>query len=251
MAAAVVVIVVLLVRLPLGAALVAPRLRPARPHPRTGTGDRVWALTRDTDGPQLTRPPDGVTPAELGALVLPDAHYQQVTATVLDLAARGHLAITLLSAPTTDRGTAWWELALTDTGGGGVRSAAEDVVLHVVGVLDGPVRFPNLTNGATDRAARALHRHPSRASTQDAVALQRGIARHPEHVDAQTFAHAVALDVSPALTRSLTSRGEPTPGWAATRCPHPVTWALLEHLALDGSPLLPRSLHQAGFQGGV
>ncbi|GAB2932388.1 hypothetical protein GCM10027047_30890 [Rhodococcus aerolatus] len=235
------VVAALLVGLPVAALLVAPRLRPPRPRPRLGTGDRAFHLAREVDGPTRFDGPAAVPPGELGALVLPDAGYQQVTATLLDLARRGHLHLTLRLGGTGAGDTPWWTLTAAD--GEDELAAHERVLLHVVGVDAGDVRFPNLTRGAVARVVRPL-REAARAHTgaaPEARALQRGIAQYPGRVDARWFAHAVALDVSPVLARSLDHRGAALPAWVTSGGGTAVTWTLLDRFALLGSPLLPRS----------
>jgi len=246
-----VVVLVLVLGLPAAALVIAPRLRPAKPHPRLGTADRAFHLARSRDGRTASTPPPGIPPAELGALVLPEAHYQQATATLLDLANRGHLQIALHTAPTSEDATAWWTLSAA-AGGDQLRDY-ERVLLEEVGVTTGPVQFPNLTIQSVDRVARTLRKaaHHRNNHTEDALALQRGIARTPNDIDARWFAHAIALDVSPTLTHALTARHAPTPQWIITHCPHPITWSLINDLALQGSPLLPQTPYTAGYQGGT
>jgi len=72
-----IVVLVLILGLPAAALVIAPRLRPAKPHPRLGTADRAFHLALSRDGRAASTPPPGIPPAELGALVLPEAHYQQ------------------------------------------------------------------------------------------------------------------------------------------------------------------------------
>lgn len=183
--------------------------------------------------------------------MLPEAGYQQVAATLLDLARRGHLHLALRSGPTSPTDTPWW--TLTAAVGDDELADHERTLLRVVGVDAGPARFPNLTRGAVDRAT-----HPPRAAARAHAAtvavgraLQRGIARHPGQVDARWFSHAVALDVSPALARSLDQRGAPLPAWVTSGCDTAVTWELLDRFALLGSPLLPHSALGAGYRGGA
>ena len=246
-----VVVLVLVLGLPTAALVIAPRLRPTKPHPRLGTADRAFHLARGHDGRIDSTPPPGIPPGELGALVLPEAHYQQATATLLDLAERGHLQIALHIAPTSEDPTAWWTLA--PAAGRDPLRDYERVLLEEVGTTSGPVQFPNLTIQSVDRVARTLRKaaHHRSNHTDNALALQRGIARTPNDIDARWFAHAIALDVSPTLTHSLTARHAPTPPWITTHCPHPITWSLLNDLALQGSPLLPQTPYTAGYQGGT
>jgi len=246
-----VVVLVLVLGLPATALVIAPRLRPAKPHPRLGTADRAFHLARGRDGHIASTPPPGIPPGELGALVLPEAHYQQATATLLDLAKRGHLQIALHTAPTSEDATAWWTLA--PAAGRDQLRDYERVLLEEVGVTTGPVQFPNLTIQSVDRVARTLRKaaHHRSNHTENALALQRGIARTPNDIDARWFAHAIALDVSPTLTHSLNARHAPTPQWITTHCSHPITWSLLNDLALQGSPLLPQTPYAAGYQGGT
>jgi len=183
--------------------------------------------------------------------VLPKAHYQQATATLLDLAERGHLQIALHTAPTSEDPTAWWTLSAA-TGGDQLRDY-ERVLLEEVGVTTGPVQFPNLTIQSVDRVARTLRKaaYHRNNHTEDALALQRGIARSPNDIDARWFAHAIALDIRSTLTHALTASHAPTPQWITTHCPHPITWTLINDLALQGSPLLPQTPYTAGYQGGT
>lgn len=100
-------------------------------------------------------PPPGVPPGVLGMVMLGRAGYEQVTATVLDLASRGHLRITRLPQ---DAGKSydliWWELEAT-RGRDEIRDY-ERVLMQELGVRTGPERFPSLTNRSSDKVAAAL-----------------------------------------------------------------------------------------------
>ncbi len=92
-------------------------------------------------------PPQGVSPGVLGTIVLGRAGYQQITATMLDLASRGHLKITRLDL-------IWWELEAA--GGRDELRDYEQVLMQELGVRTAPERFPNLTNRSSDKVAAAL-----------------------------------------------------------------------------------------------
>lgn len=244
-----VAIVVLLIGLPVAALILGPRLGPPKAHPRSGSDDRTHRLAQDVGEPTATQPPDGLTPGQCGVLTAPEAHYQHLTATLLDLGRREHVQITLRKAPTETDDTAWW--TLTATPGSDELADYERTLLTELRVTDHPAEFPSLTNGSADRVHRRLRRatKPHTTKTTPALALQRGIAQHPGDIDARWFAHAVACDVSTTLTRSLTGRGTPSPPWIITSCATPITWPLVQQLALTGSPLLPQGPIQGGFLG--
>jgi hypothetical protein len=246
----VVALVVLLVGLPAAALVIGPRLGPPKAHPRSGSDDRTHRLAREVSEPTATQPPEGVTPGECGVLAAPEAHYQHLTATLLDLGRRGHVQITLRQAPTETDDTAWWNLTGTD--GTDELQNYERTLLTELHVLHHPADFPSLTNGSADRVHRRLRRATKAHTTgrAAALALQRGTAQDPSTIDARWFAHAVACDVSSGLTRSLTARRIPTPAWITTSCDTPLTWALVQQLTLTGSPLLPQGPIQAGYLGG-
>ena len=63
------------------------------PVPGPGAAEEMVPLFTDRDGPVVYRPPDGLRPAELGVLVDERADPVDVTATIVDLAVRGYLAI--------------------------------------------------------------------------------------------------------------------------------------------------------------
>jgi len=90
-----------------------------------------------------TVPPRSATPGELGTVMNRRATYEQITATLLDLAARGHLTITPLP-PADD--TAWWQLEMA--AGHDQLRPFEQLLLTETRVRTGPERFPNLTKGS-------------------------------------------------------------------------------------------------------
>jgi hypothetical protein len=96
---------------------------------------------------RFAAPFSGVSPGVLGTVVLGRAGYEQVTATMLDLASRGHLKITRLDL-------IWWELEAA--GGRDELRDYEQVLMQELGVRTGPERFPNLTNRSSDKIAAAL-----------------------------------------------------------------------------------------------
>ena len=210
------------------ALVLGPRLGPPKAHPRSGGDELTHLLVKEHGQPTATQPPPGRTPGECGVLAAPQAHYQHLTATLLDLARRGHLHIALRQAPTAMDDTAWWTLTAT-TGTDALRDY-ERILLIGLKVAHHPADFPSLTNGSADRVHRRLHR-ATKAHTNDtstASALQRGIAQYPALIDPSWFAHAVALDVSPGLARSLTARHVSPPPWISTNCDTRITWALLQ-----------------------
>jgi hypothetical protein len=246
---ALVAIVVLVIGLPVAALVLGPRLGPPKAHPRSGGDDRTHLLARELGEPTATEPPAGLTPGECGVLAAPKAHYQHLTATLLDLARRGHLRIVLRQAPTDIDDTAWW--TLTAAGGFDELRDYERTLLAELRVGHHPAEFPSLTNGSADRVHRRLRR-AAKVHTTDtgaALALQRGVAQDPVAVDARWFAHTVACDVSAGFARSLTARHIPTPPWITTACDTPITWVLVQQLAVTGSPLLPQGPFQAGYIG--
>ncbi len=62
--------------------------------------------------PRAVAPPAGVAPGVLGT-VFGRARYEQVTATMLDFASRGHLRIARLPDPSGADDTTWWQLQFT------------------------------------------------------------------------------------------------------------------------------------------
>ena len=92
-------------------------------------------------------PPQGVSPGVLGTIVVGHAGYKQVTATMLDLASRGHLKITRLDP-------IWWELEATR--GRDELRGYEQVLVQELGVRSGPERFPSLTNRSSGKVVAAL-----------------------------------------------------------------------------------------------
>jgi uncharacterized protein (TIGR04222 family) len=90
--------------------------------------------------------PAAVPPGVLGALV-GCSRLEMATATLLDLAHRGHLEVTR-----TD--DTWWRLTARD--GDDEPRRAERVLLDVLGVARGPVRYPCLTRADVDRVHDAL-----------------------------------------------------------------------------------------------
>jgi len=93
------------------------------------------------------------TPGELGTVLAGGATYDQVSATVIDLAERGHLHARPL--PSTLEGiTLSWALELR-TGQDDLRGY-EDVLLDELGVRAGPQQFPSLTNRSAVRVAALL-----------------------------------------------------------------------------------------------
>jgi Predicted membrane protein (DUF2207) len=111
-------------------------------------------MTVPEDRRNAIAPPNS-PPGVLGTVVFGRAGYEQVTATLLDLAARGHLRIYRVSPDLGgDDGFTWWELESAD-GSDGVRGY-ERVLLDELGVQSGPERFPNLTNRSVGKIAVAL-----------------------------------------------------------------------------------------------
>jgi hypothetical protein len=96
---------------------------------------------------QSVEPPPRVSPGVLGTIVLGRAGYEQVTATMLDLASRGHLRITRLDL-------IWWELEATS--GRDKMRGYEQMLVQELGVRTGPERFPKLTNRSSGKVAAAL-----------------------------------------------------------------------------------------------
>src|ERR1035437_8140922 len=110
-------------------------------------------MTVPEDRRNAIAPPNS-PPGVLGTVVFGRAGYEQVTATLLDLAARGHLRIYRVSPDLGgDDGFTWWELESAD-GSDGVRGY-ERVLLDELGVQSGPERFPNLTNRSVGKIAVA------------------------------------------------------------------------------------------------
>lgn len=225
-------LIVLGVLLVLGAAIGLHYLRLARSGPRLGTNERAALLQTEAGGPCSTTVPDGVTPGELGAQVLPPAHYQQVTATFLDLADRGHLTFHLTDAA--DDGSALW--TLTRRTGRDELRPYELLLLTETGLATGPEDFPALTNRTVTRVTRLIRRTAGthRATGAAGRALQRGLATRPDHATERDFAFSVALDVSPAVARSLDQRGVPTPRWATATGKKTVSWAHLNDFGTQG-----------------
>lgn len=62
-------------------------------HALLGGEDGLRPLGEDAGGPVAYRPPDGVRPAQLGVLIDERADPLDATATIIDLAVRGHLVI--------------------------------------------------------------------------------------------------------------------------------------------------------------
>jgi uncharacterized protein (TIGR04222 family) len=66
---------------------------PGQPDPEGPGDDEAVPLFTDRDGPVAYRPPDDLRPAQVGVLVDERADPLDVTATIVDLAVRGYLAI--------------------------------------------------------------------------------------------------------------------------------------------------------------
>jgi len=104
-------------------------------------------------------PPIVATPGELGTVLYGRAEYVQVSATVLDLAERGHLHVRPLTIPE-DVEDREWELELR--AGRDALRGYEQILLDELGVRTGPERYPNLTNRSTRKVAAALYTEVAR-----------------------------------------------------------------------------------------
>ncbi len=85
--------------------------------------------------PRAVAPPAGVAPGVLGTVVFGRAGYEQVTATMLVLASRGHLRIARLPDPSGADDTTWWQLQFTR--GRDELRRCEQVLLDELGVRTG------------------------------------------------------------------------------------------------------------------
>ena len=222
--------------------------------------------------PRAVAPPAGVAPGVLGTVVFGRARYEQVTATMLDFASRGHLRIARLPDPSGADDTTWWQLQFTR--GRDELRRCEQVLLDELGVRTGPERFPNLTNRSAGKVAGALEDeaaergwlvdnptrrlratlaavlltsrrrslHRTEGGTELAErgeAFQSALYTHHREVDAEWYPHAVALGRSVEFARTLDARGDPTPQWLVDEQEPPLTWANVSDLALKGSPYGP------------
>jgi len=134
-------------------------------------------------------PSPKATPGELGTVLAGGATYEQVSATVIDLAERGHLQARPL--PSTLEGiTLSWALELR-TGPDDLRGY-EDVLLDELGVRAGPQQFPSLTN---------------RSAARVAALLQAAVVRHGWFTDdpQKARSHAVAWAGAGLLAGLLTT----------------------------------------------
>lgn len=141
-----------------------------------------------------------VPPGVLGALTA-GSRLEMATATLLDLAHRGHLTVTRTryGDPTS------WEVAAT--GASDEPGRAEQVLLGVLGVDRGPARYPCLTRADADRVHDAL--------VSDAARL--GLARpDPVRRRRQRLVAAAVLVVALVAGAVLLGAGLRDPGPAST-----------------------------------
>lgn len=124
-------------------------------------GAAVWSRGRRTmagavvaEGADVTVASLEATPGEMGTVLYGGATYDQVSATVIDLAERGHLHARPLPS-SLDGITLSWALELR-AGQNSLRDY-ENVLLDELGVRKGPQEFPCLTNRSVGRVAGILH----------------------------------------------------------------------------------------------
>ena len=99
-------------------------------------------------------PPADATPGELGTVFFGETKYNQVSATVIDLAERGHLHAHAL--PSAIEGvTLSWLLEFHN--GRDALRRYEEVLVDELGLRAEPQVFPTLTHGATTKIATAVH----------------------------------------------------------------------------------------------
>jgi len=223
--------------------------------------------------PRAVAPPQDVAPGVLGTVVFGRAGYEQVTATMLDLASRGYLRIVRLPDPSGADDMTWWELQ--SVRGRDELRGDEQVLVQELGVRTGPERFPNLTHRSAGKVAAALEDEAAergwlidnpprrlRAAVESVLmARRRSALRRTEGGSElaergrafqstlytqyrgavpEWYPHAVALGGSAEFTRTLNARGDPTPSWIVAEEDPPLTWADVSDLALKGSPYGPR-----------
>ena len=100
-------------------------------------------------------PPDPrpLTAGLAGALTLLAVSYQQLVASVLDLAARGQVKVELVTVDDDAAARVWWYLENTARG---KLWTYETVLLTELRVLAGPSEFPSLNNRSAEVVSRAL-----------------------------------------------------------------------------------------------